>query len=85
METVFSRRFDRELKKVLKKHPQYRTIIFHRLDILRESPYHPTLRFHKLTNRDEYAIAIDHDIRIIFSREKDICYLLTIGSHDEVY
>lgn len=85
METIFSRRFDRELKKVLKKHPQYKDLIFNRLDLLRESPNHPMLRLHKLTNRDEYAISIDHDIRILFSRVKDTCFLLTIGSHDEVY
>ncbi len=30
-------------------------------------------------------IAIDQSIRIVFSRDKDTCYLLDIGSHDEVY
>lgn len=79
-------RYIRMLKKFLAMHPEYHAIITRRLELLEQSPNHPTLRLHKLANREnEYSISIDHSIRLIFSREKSICYLLEIGSHDEVY
>lgn len=85
MEVVFSQKFHRELNRLLKKHPEYVVLVQNRIKLLRNSPTHPSLRLHKLTNRDEYAISVDHSIRILFSREKDECFLLTIGTHDEVY
>ena len=86
MEIKFSNKYYSSLDKFLKKHPQYAILIRNRLKLLKNSPNHPSLRLHKLSNReDEYAISIDYSIRIIFSREKDVCYLLEIGSHDDVY
>jgi len=86
MEIEFSKKYYRSLDKFLRKHPQYATSIRNRIKLLKETPNHPSLRLHKLSNRnDEYSISIDQSIRIVFSRQKDICYLLEIGSHDEVY
>jgi len=85
MEIFFTRKYQRALVKLVKKRPDYIRIIEKRIDLLKHSPVHPMLRVHKLVNRDEYSLSIDHSIRIIFSREKDTCYLLEIGSHDEVY
>lgn len=86
MEVIFSNKFYRLFDKYLKKHPHEALLIRNRIKLLKSSPNHPSLRLHKLSNREnEYAITIDQSIRIIFSREKDVCYLLEIGSHDDVY
>lgn len=86
MEIFTSKKYDRDLAKLVHKNPEFYTFVTTRLKLLKNSPNHPSLRLHKLSNREnEYAMSIDHSIRIIFSREKDICYLLEIGSHDEVY
>lgn len=86
MHIQFTKKFYRKFDKFLKKYPEYAIIIRNRINLLRTTPNHPSLRLHKLSNRkDEYAMSIDHSIRIIFSREQDTCYLLEIGSHDEVY
>jgi mRNA-degrading endonuclease YafQ of YafQ-DinJ toxin-antitoxin module len=86
MEIFATQKYIRSLGKFLKKNPSYYALITHRLDLLRVTPNHPSLRIHKLSNRDnEYAMSIDHSIRIILFREDNTCYLLEIGSHDEVY
>jgi mRNA-degrading endonuclease YafQ of YafQ-DinJ toxin-antitoxin module len=86
MEIFFTPQFKRQLRKLGRKNPEYKLLIKRRVLFLSESPNHPQLRMHKLANKEnEYAISVDHSVRIIFSREKNICYLLTIGSHDEVY
>ena len=86
MEITFSNKYYRSFDKFLKKHPQYAILIKNRLKLLKTSPNHPSLRLHKLSNREnEYSLSIDQSIRIILHRDKDICHLLNIGSHDEVY
>lgn len=86
MEVKFTQRYYRSLAKFLRKHPDYIDILNQRVLLLKNSPNHPQLRLHKLSNRENgYAMSIDHSIRIIIHRDKDICYLLEIGSHDEVY
>lgn len=86
MRIEFTKRFDRVFKKFLRKHPDYKKLTLNRVKILQQSPNHPSLRLHKLSNKEnEYAISVDHSIRIVFFREKDIIYLLDIGSHDDVY
>lgn len=86
MEINFSSKFYRSFDKFLKKYPHEALLIRNRINLLKSSPNHPSLRLHKLANREnEYAISIDHSTRLIFSREKDSIYLLDIGSHDDVY
>jgi len=86
MEIFFTPQFKRQLRKLSRKNQEYKLLIKQRILLLSESPNHPQLRMHKLTNKEnEYAISVDHSIRIVFSREKDTCYLLEIGSHDEIY
>ena len=86
MEVKFTNRYYRTLAKFLRKHPEYISLVEKRVLLLTNTPNHPSLRLHKLNNlENEYTISIDQSIRIIFFREKDTCYLLDIGSHDEVY
>lgn len=85
MEIFASKKYDRALAKLLRKNPHYYDLVTKRLKLLKATPNHPLLRLHKLSNHDEYSISVDHSIRIIISIDKDQCYLLTIGTHDEVY
>lgn len=86
MKIFATRKYIRTLGKFLKRHPDYHSLVTRRLELLGENPNNPLLRLHKLSNREnEYAVSIDHSTRITFTREKDTCYLLEIGSHDEVY
>ena len=50
-------------------------------------PFDPALRTHKLTGELEgkWAFSVGYDLRVIFQLEGDTAYLLTVGSHDEVY
>ncbi|WP_420266763.1 type II toxin-antitoxin system YafQ family toxin [Candidatus Magnetominusculus dajiuhuensis] len=54
---------------------------------LRENPFTPSLKTHKLSGNlsDRYACSLTEDIRITFMLSGDTLYLLNIGSHDEVY
>lgn len=85
MEVFFTRRYQRALLKLVKKRPEYIHLIEQRIYMLKRSPTHPSLRVHKLSSRNEFALSVDHSTRIVFSREKNTCYLLDIGSHDDVY
>ncbi|MBF0320516.1 MAG: type II toxin-antitoxin system mRNA interferase toxin, RelE/StbE family [Nitrospirae bacterium] len=57
------------------------------LNTLRENPFTPSLKTHKLSGSlsDRYACSVTEDVRIIFSLSDDTVHLLNIGSHDEVY
>lgn len=86
MEIYLTRAYRRALIKLIKKKPDYIEVVEKRIYLLKNSPNHPRLRLHKLSNKEnEYSISVDYSVRIIFSREKDTCYLLDIGAHDDVY
>ena len=50
-------------------------------------PLDPLLRTHKLKgDLDSYwAFSVDDDLRVLFRWEGDEAFLVTLGSHDEVY
>ena len=71
MEIHATKRYDRLLEKLVRKNPEYHLFVTNRLLLLRNSPHHPSLRLHKLANREnEYAISISQSIRIIFFMEQ---------------
>ena len=89
--------FERKLSKILKRKSdldeQVRTV----LSLLAENPFDRRLRTHKLKGKfnDCWACSIDSDLPIIFEfpektknesrHHADELFLLTIGTHDEVY
>ncbi|MGL5873536.1 MAG: type II toxin-antitoxin system RelE/ParE family toxin [Xenococcaceae cyanobacterium] len=90
---VWSPTFTRNLKRLLRQNPQLRTSVEKTLQQLAKEPFHPSLRTHKLKGElsDRWACSIDYSNRILFefvknsiSGEEEI-FLLTLGSHDEVY
>jgi mRNA interferase YafQ len=50
-------------------------------------PRDPLLRTHKLKGAlaDYWAFSIDDDLRVLFRWDGEICFLVDLGSHDEVY
>lgn len=84
-ELYFSPSFNRDLKRILKKNPQLRKVVFGKLKKLSKNPNDKSLRLHKLSGRDCWSVFIATDVRVIFGFENEKIYLLRIGSHDEVY
>jgi mRNA-degrading endonuclease YafQ of YafQ-DinJ toxin-antitoxin module len=50
-------------------------------------PRDPLLRTHKLKGElgDYWAFAVDEDLRVVFRWDRDVAFLVSLGSHDEVY
>ena len=50
-------------------------------------PKDPLLRTHKLKGDfgDYWAFRVDDDLRVLFRWEGDACFLVALGTHDEVY
>lgn len=50
-------------------------------------PRDPLLRTHKLKGdlADYWAFSVDDDLRVLFRWDGDVCFLVNLGNHDEVY
>ena len=50
-------------------------------------PQDPLLRTHKLKGdlADYWAFSVDDDLRVLFRWDGDVCFLVSLGSHDELY
>jgi len=90
---VWSSRFIRAFRRVVRRQPELRTKIEQTLRQLAEEPFHPSLHSHKLKGElaGVWACTVDYNNRILFefiqgaeSGAEEI-YLLTMGTHDEVY
>ena len=90
---VWSSRFIRAFRRVIRRQPELRTKIERALRQLAEEPSHHSLHSHKLKGElaGVWACTVDYDNRILFefvqgseSGAEEI-YLLTMGTHDEVY
>ena len=80
-----SQSFIRGAKRIGKKNPRLKTTISKKVKNLARNPSDPALRLHKLSGRNNWAISVTRDIRIIFGFKGNKIYLLRIGTHDEVY
>jgi addiction module RelE/StbE family toxin len=90
---VWSNTFVRALKRLVRTRPDIQKKVERTLQVLAEDSFHPSLRSHKLKGDLEgvWARSVDFDNRILFefvrnqvTGEEEI-FLLTVGSHDEVY
>ena len=52
---------------------------------LRRGSADPLLRTHKLKGElaDYWAFSIDEDLRVLFRWERDVAFLVNLGTHDE--
>jgi mRNA interferase YafQ len=50
-------------------------------------PRDPLLRTHKLKGdlAGYWAFSVDDDMRVLFRWDGDICFVVALGTHDEVY
>ena len=93
MQLQWSSQFKRRFKQLTRKDPQLRSSIKQTLELLLSTPFHPTLKTHKLKGdlNGIWACSIDYSKRILFTfvlnentGEEEIL-LLVLGSHDDVY
>ena len=84
---VLSNRFKKSLRNFIKKHPELRSVIQEKLKILETNPKDRRLQTQKLTGtlKGLLAASLTHEYRLILYCEKDLIFLITIGTHDEVY
>ncbi|MBT6842901.1 MAG: plasmid stabilization protein [Candidatus Melainabacteria bacterium] len=90
---IFTKPFDRDLRKFCKNREQLINRIEKVLDILQADPFHEILRTHKVNSKNHgtaFSSRINGDLRIIwnFSQDKIQIFLLDIGGHsgkDKVY
>ena len=90
---VWSAAFRRAFKRAVRRQPALRSRVERALRQLAEDPFQPALHSHKLKGElaGAWACTVDYDNRILFefvqnpeSGEEEI-FLLTMGTHDEVY
>ena len=50
-------------------------------------PQDPLLRTHKLKGdlADYWAFSVDENLRVLFRWDGEVCFLVSLGSHDELY
>ena len=77
----FSRNFVKQLKRIS---PVEQKMVFKKVEILSENPFHPSLRTKKVQGiEDLFECSVNMDIRILWQyRERKIILLLDIGHHD---
>jgi mRNA interferase YafQ len=81
---VASSAFRRRAKKL--KEPQA-SMLRAALRRFAADPHDPLLRTHKLKGElnDYWAFGVDDDLRVVFRWDGDLAFLVSLGSHDEVY
>jgi mRNA-degrading endonuclease YafQ of YafQ-DinJ toxin-antitoxin module len=79
-----TKRFERRAKKL--KEPQA-SMLRAALRRFAVDPRDPLLRTHKLKGElaDYWAFTVDSDTRVLFRWDSDVAFLVSLGSHDEVY
>ena len=84
---IFSEKFDRKLREFFKKHPEIERIVKQKLIILQQNPKDRRLKIHKLFGKFKgmSSAYITYEYRLIFYWERNVIYLVAIGTHDEVY
>lgn len=87
LKLIPSKRFERNLKVFIKKHPELTPEIKERLEQLQKNPRNPRLKVHRLTGKLKGLLgaSLTYEYRLVFYLEDDAIYLITIGTHDEVY
>ena len=86
-ELYFTKIFEKKLKTFLRKHSQFEKDIKEKLDLLIKNPFSQHLKTHKLSGplKNQWAISLTYEYRILFMLEENKIFLTNIGTHDEVY
>ncbi len=81
----FSRKFDKELRKLVRGDVKLKSKIKKQLELLINNPKHGSLRIHKLSGDENYSLSVTMSLRIIFKIKGKLILSSRIGSHDQVY
>lgn len=90
---IWSKTFTRSIKDLKRRHPQLLQELHETLNILVADPFDPRLKTHKLKGKlgGVYSCSVGYQHRLIFKlidekeTYKNAIFLITIGTHDEVY
>lgn len=82
---VLSEGFEKELRRKIKKDPELWNKVTKTLILLSSDVKHPSLRLHKLSGRNNWAVSISKNYRIVFNIEANIIFCIEFGTHKEVY
>ena len=84
MQVIASSRF---LRRARKLRPPRDELLRAALRRFAADPQDPLLRTHKLKgDLDGYwAFRVDDDLLVLFRWEGEVCFLVALGTHDEVY
>ncbi|MBI5620952.1 plasmid stabilization protein [Candidatus Gottesmanbacteria bacterium] len=85
MKIIVTRRFDREIDRLVKKRLDIAKRVEKTLALFSSNPHHPSLRLHKISRDGVYSLSVDMDLRILVLWEDDQSTLLRIGTHKDVY
>lgn len=78
MEIFYSSRFKRSFKKLSEG---LQDTSWKKIQLFQESPFHPSLKTHKLSIGDLWAFSVDFHNRIVFEFADDSVQLLNVGDH----
>lgn len=82
---VFSKKFAKQLLKISRINRVLSGRVRKILSYLQLDPNHPSIRLHKLKSSQYWSVSVGMDIRIRFRIEKNLIFLVKIGTHDEIY
>lgn len=82
MEVRSTSKFEKRLKKYIKKDLSKLDKVEAAIDRFREDPTHPSLNTEKLVNTDIWSLRVNKGDRIFFIWEEKVVLLIDIGKHD---
>ena len=84
MKIVASSHFLRRAKKLKPPRDELLRAALRRFGI---DPQDPLLRTHKLKGElaDYWAFSVEDGLRVMFRCDGDACFLVAVGTHDEIY
>ncbi len=90
---IWSNTFLRAFRRLIRKQPDLRKEVEDVLMLLVQDPFIPQLETHKLKGKlsGSWACSVGYDCRVIFdfvknkNQKEDDIFLITMGTHDEVY
>ncbi|MEI6708555.1 MAG: type II toxin-antitoxin system mRNA interferase toxin, RelE/StbE family [Methylococcales bacterium] len=89
MKLIKDESYQRKERKFFKKHADLLDKYNEVLNKLKNNPFEPSLKTHKLTGKlnEFYACSLTFEYRIVcsFIIQNDVIVLVDIGTHDDVY
>ena len=87
MKIYATKTFKLQFEKTQKKNPKLKLRIKKQLAILKDNPRHPSLKNHKLKEKQEdiWSISVGKNFRLLYLIKDGNYYLYDLGFHDQAY